>query len=50
MCAIRHIEKVVVEGYLTEECGKFCSRYLNDVETKYNRCNRNYVDLKKHKR
>ena len=39
-------EGCITEGYLAEECATFCSRYLNDVETKYSCCDRNYVDLK----
>ena len=38
-------EVSIVEGYHEEECTKFCSIYLNDVETKYNRTDRNFVDL-----
>ena len=41
-----YLEGCIAEGYLAEECATFCSRYLNNVETKYNRYDRNYVDLK----
>ena len=37
-----HPEGSIAEGYLAEECLTFCSRYLNDVETKLNRRPRNY--------
>lgn len=30
-------EGCIAEGYLAEECLTFCSRYLNNVETKINR-------------
>ena len=39
-------EGCIAEGYPAEECATFYSRYLNDVEKKYNLCDRNYVDLK----
>ncbi|KAL0289226.1 UNVERIFIED_CONTAM: hypothetical protein Sradi_7077100 [Sesamum radiatum] len=35
-------EGTIARGYLMEECMNFCSRYLNDVETKENRPPRNY--------
>ena len=38
-------EGSIAEGYLAEESTTFCSRYLNDVETKYNHTDRNFVDL-----
>ena len=31
----------IAEGYLAEECMTFCSRYLEDVETRLNRPSRN---------
>ncbi|KAK5843139.1 hypothetical protein PVK06_005581 [Gossypium arboreum] len=34
-------EGSIAEGYLAEECMTFCSRYLEDVETRLNRPNRN---------
>ena len=34
-------EGSIAEGYLTEECLTFCSRYLEGVETKFNRPTRN---------
>ncbi|KAL0401981.1 UNVERIFIED_CONTAM: hypothetical protein Slati_4228000 [Sesamum latifolium] len=37
-----HPEGSIARGYLMEECMNFCSRYLNDVETKENRPPRNY--------
>ena len=37
-----HPEGSIVEGYLAEECMNFCTRYLNDVETKLNRPIQNY--------
>lgn len=32
------------EGYLLEECLTFCSRYMDDVETKFNKQDRIYDD------
>ncbi|KAH1098497.1 hypothetical protein J1N35_015418, partial [Gossypium stocksii] len=37
----RYLERSIVEGYLTEECMTFCSRYLEDVETRLNKSSRN---------
>ncbi|XXG80251.1 hypothetical protein AAC387_Pa09g1166 [Persea americana] len=37
-------EGSLAEGYLLEECSTFCSRYLHEVETKFNRPVRNYDD------
>ena len=37
-----HPEGSIAEGYLVEECKTFCSRYLDDVESKLNRPIRNY--------
>ena len=37
-----HPEGSIAEGYLVEECMTFCSRYLDDVESKLNRPIRNY--------
>jgi len=34
-------EGSIAEGYLAEECLTFCSRYVEDVETKFNRVGRN---------
>ncbi|KAG8478881.1 hypothetical protein CXB51_028726 [Gossypium anomalum] len=34
-------EGSIAEGYLAEECMNFCSRYLEDVETRLNRPSRN---------
>ncbi|GMY11606.1 hypothetical protein FCV25MIE_33814 [Fagus crenata] len=36
-----HIEGSIAEGYLAEECLTFCSRYLESVETVFNRPIRN---------
>ncbi|GMI95113.1 hypothetical protein HRI_003180600 [Hibiscus trionum] len=36
-------EGSIAEGYLAEECLTFCSRYLEDVETRFNRPHRNEV-------
>ena len=33
-------EGSIAEGYLSEECLTFCSRYLEDIETKFNCCRR----------
>ena len=35
-------EGSIAEGYLANECVTFCSRYLREVETKFNREERNY--------
>lgn len=37
-------EGSIAEGYLAEECMTFCSRYLDDVETKTTRPPRNNDD------
>ncbi|KAK5811971.1 hypothetical protein PVK06_027364 [Gossypium arboreum] len=37
----RYPEGSITEGYLAEECMTFCSRYLEDVETRLNRPSRN---------
>ncbi|XP_028064106.1 uncharacterized protein LOC114285228 [Camellia sinensis] len=42
MCNRSHPEGSIAEGYLVEECMTFCSRYLDDVESKLNRPIRNY--------
>lgn len=34
-------EGSIVEAYMMEECVNFCSRYLEDVETKFNKIHRN---------
>ncbi|KAK5824733.1 hypothetical protein PVK06_019516 [Gossypium arboreum] len=36
-------EGSIAEGYLAKECMIFCSRYLEDVETRLNRPSRNVV-------
>ncbi|KAK5845745.1 hypothetical protein PVK06_001959 [Gossypium arboreum] len=43
----RYPEGSIAEGYLAEECMTFCSRYLEDVETRLNRPTRN-VGLNDH--
>ena len=35
-------EGSIAEGYLVDECMTLCSRYLNDVETRFNRLERNH--------
>lgn len=37
-----HPEGSIAEGYIAEECLIFCSRYLEGVETAFNRPQRNY--------
>lgn len=37
----RYPEGSIAEGYLAEECMTFCSRYLEGVETRFNRPARN---------
>ncbi|XP_010670313.3 uncharacterized protein LOC104887394 [Beta vulgaris subsp. vulgaris] len=34
-------EGCIAEGYLADECLTFCSRYMNDIDTKFNRKGRN---------
>lgn len=34
-------EGSIAEGYIIEECMFFCSRYLNEMETRYNQPERN---------
>lgn len=36
-----HPEGSIAEGYIAEECLTFCSRYLDGVETRFNRSLRN---------
>ncbi|GMJ13714.1 hypothetical protein HRI_005040600 [Hibiscus trionum] len=36
-----HLEGSIAEGYLSHECLTFCSRYLEGVETIFNRLGRN---------
>ena len=33
-------EGSIAEGYIAEECLTFCSRYLNDIETRFNHLRR----------
>ncbi|KAG8379093.1 hypothetical protein BUALT_Bualt07G0052300 [Buddleja alternifolia] len=35
-------EGSMAEGYIVEECLTFCSMYLNDIETQFNKAERNY--------
>lgn len=35
-------EGSIAEGYIADECLTFCSRYLNNIETVFNRPQRNY--------
>ena len=35
-------EGSIAERYLVDECLTFCSRYLHNIETKFNRMERNY--------
>lgn len=37
-------EGSIAEGYLADECLTFCSRYMNDIDTKLNRKGRNDDD------
>lgn len=39
-----HPEGSIAEGYLLEECLTFCSRYMEDIETKFNKPDRIYDD------
>ncbi|XP_062075345.1 uncharacterized protein LOC133779394 [Humulus lupulus] len=38
-------EGCIAEGYLADECLTFCSRYMEGVETKFNRKPRNYSNI-----
>ena len=42
VCNRARPEGSIAEGYLVEECMTFCSRYLDDVESKLTRPVRNY--------
>lgn len=35
-------EGSIAEGYLADECLTFCSRYLHNMETRFNRLPRNF--------
>ena len=37
-----HPEGSIVEAYIAKECLSFCSMYLHNIETKFNRDERNY--------
>ena len=37
-----HPEALIANGYIMEECMTFCARYLDDVETKSSRPERNF--------
>lgn len=37
-----HPEGSMAEGYIAEECLTFCSMYMNDIETQFNKVERNY--------
>lgn len=39
-----HPEGSIAEGYMVEECMMFCSRYLETIETIFNRPARNIDD------
>uniref|UniRef100_A0A803MKH3 Transposase-associated domain-containing protein n=1 Tax=Chenopodium quinoa TaxID=63459 RepID=A0A803MKH3_CHEQI len=39
-----HPEGCIAEGYLVDECLTFCSRYMSDIDTKFNRKGRNDDD------
>ncbi|XP_039116446.1 uncharacterized protein LOC120251857 [Dioscorea cayenensis subsp. rotundata] len=41
----RYPEGSIVEGYLAEECVTFCSRYLEDVETIFDKPSRNLGEV-----
>ncbi|KAL0367510.1 UNVERIFIED_CONTAM: hypothetical protein Sradi_3641100 [Sesamum radiatum] len=38
-------EGSMAEGYIAKNCLNFCSMYLNDIETKFNKVERNYEKL-----
>lgn len=37
-------EGCIAEGYLADECLTFCSRYMSEIDTKFNRKGRNDDD------
>lgn len=37
-----HPEASIAEGYLADECMTLCSRYMHNIETRFNRQERNY--------
>lgn len=37
-----HPEGSIAEAYIMKECSTFCSMYLNGIETRFNREERNY--------
>ncbi|KAL3838469.1 hypothetical protein ACJIZ3_023060 [Penstemon smallii] len=39
-------EGSIAEGYIAEECLTFCSMYLDDIETQFNKIERNYDNCK----
>ena len=43
-----HPEASIAEGYLADECMTLCSRYMQSVETRFNRLNRNYENVNGH--
>ncbi|GFP82128.1 hypothetical protein PHJA_000356100 [Phtheirospermum japonicum] len=40
----------MAEGYIIEECLTFCSMYLDDIDTKFNKAERNYENYKDNSR
>uniref|UniRef100_A0A803N3Z7 Transposase-associated domain-containing protein n=1 Tax=Chenopodium quinoa TaxID=63459 RepID=A0A803N3Z7_CHEQI len=40
-----HPKASIAEGYLVEECMNLCSRYMHNVETRFNRLDRNYENV-----
>jgi len=43
-----HAERSIAEKYLADECLTFCSRYLHGIETKFNRVERNLMEVLPH--
>ncbi|XP_021749928.1 uncharacterized protein LOC110715651 [Chenopodium quinoa] len=43
-----HPEASIAEGYLAKECMNLCSRYMHNVETRFNRLDQNYENVEGH--
>ncbi|XP_056685554.1 uncharacterized protein [Spinacia oleracea] len=43
-----HPEASIAEGYVAEECMNRCSRYMQSIETRFNRLDRNYENSQGH--
>lgn len=43
-----HPEASIAEGYVAKECMNRCSRYMQSIETRFNRLDRNYENSQGH--